>query len=431
MKAVPAPGKVFSPRMPRGAPIAQPGAVAAELRDSPSPESPPDRHGRRGRCARAVTVVALGAGTAAGIVAGCSSAESANASGYYPYDSGYDAGIDVGTTFEGGPPPPTALFVNAAASPTVSDVRLCWQVAGMAAPTVAPIPGSGPMPGSNYPGIPLGGAVAMSDVTPLLGGNITFYAIDAENLARLEQGASQEPTCAALICGAGANLAPPCLREGTDYWPVASLEALGLQKTSVIALTGCLATALDPSASGARCGSSWNDVQGNLHMEVTQLQPTLAVDAGQLSVQVALLSPALAGALGDSGAVVSFGAEDGGTPVATLAYEDDVEPVTGPVTLSLGTSLQVFGTEGFSVDAPGLADGHEWMSLVEAQQLVDPTQDPTVFFGQPRTYLVAVMGDPASAHAFASEDAGYDGTGLHLLVIATPAPASTEPPDAL
>ena len=365
-------------------------------------------------------------------MAGCSSAEGANASGYIPYDSGgYDARTDVSNSFDGGPPPPTALFVNAAASPTVSDVRLCWQVSGMEAPEVPPFPGSGAMPGSNYPGIPLGGAVAMSDVTSLLGGAITFYAIDAENLARLEQGASQQPTCAALICGAGANLAPPCLREGTDYWPVASLQALGDEQTSVIALTGCLATALDPDANVARCGSSWNEVQGNLHMEVTQLQPTLAVDAGQLSVQVALLSPALAGAFGDAGAVVSFGAEDGGMPVATLAYEDDVEPTTGPVTLSLGTSLQVFGSEGFSVAAPGLADGHEWMSLVQAQQLVDPTQDPTVFFGQPRTYLVAVMGDPGSAHAFASGDASYDGTGLHLLVIATPAPASTEPPDAL
>jgi hypothetical protein len=417
--------------MLRGAPIAERCDVAAEVRDSPSPENPPDRHTRRGRCARTVTVLVLGAGAAAGIVAGCSSAESGANSAIGPYDSGgYDARSEVSVPFEGGPAPPTALFINAAASPTVSDVRLCWQVSGVQAPTVPPFPGSGAMPGSNYPGIPLGGAVPLDDVTPLLGGAITFYAIDAENLARLEEGASPPHTCGALICGAGANLAPPCLREGTDYWPVAPLQDLGVQPSSVIALTGCLATALDPGATAARCGSSWNDVQGNLHMEVTPLQPTLALEAGQLSVQVALLSPALAGALGDAGAVVSFGAEDGGTPVATLTYEDDVEPTTGPVTLGLGTSLQVFGSEGFSVDAPGLADGHEWMSLVEAQQLVDPTQDPMVFFGQPRTYLVAVMGDPGSTHAFASGDASYDGTGLHLLVVATPAPASTELPDA-
>jgi len=64
------------------------------------------------------------------------------------------------------------------------------------------------------------------------------------------------------------------------------------------------------------------------------------------------------------------------------------------------------------------------MSLADSQQLVNPTEDPTQFFGQPRTYLVAVLGDPNAPHAFApvTGDGGYDGKGLHVLVVAAPLP---------
>jgi hypothetical protein len=411
--------------------------VASELRESPSPETRPDRHRRRGRCARTVTVLAVfGVATAAAVAWGCGAESAGNAFATGNLDASLDAGeagSDVSHPPDGpdGGVPPTAIFVNAAASPTVSDVRLCWQVGDAMAPVV-PFPGSGAMPGSNYPGIPLGGAASLDDVSALTGGEVTFYAIDAENLARVEQGASAPDNCAALICGAGANLPTPCLRQGTDYWPVDPLPSFETSgHTGVVALTGCLATALDSTASVARCGPTWDDVNGNLHVEVTYLQPAPPIVAGQLAVEVALLSPALTGARGDAGVVVWFGDEEGGAPVATLTYEDDVEPNAAPATLFFGTSLPAFGSMGFGVDAPGVANGggHEWMSLVQAQQLVDPTQDPTIFFGQPRTYLVAVLGDPGSTHAFSSGEAAYDGTGLHLLVIAAPAPA-TETPDA-
>jgi hypothetical protein len=62
------------------------------------------------------------------------------------------------------------------------------------------------------------------------------------------------------------------------------------------------------------------------------------------------------------------------------------------------------------------------MSLAQAQQLVDPTADPSVFFGQNRTYVVAVLGDPSAPHAFTSGGV-YDGRGLHLLVVPSAAPA--------
>jgi len=336
-----------------------------------------------------------------------------------PYEGGLgDTGSDVVTSGDGGAPS-TALFVQA--SPSLPDVRLCWAV-GAAVTGAVPFPGGGAMPGSNYPGIPLGGGVPLGDVSGLSGGPITLYAIDAENLARLQQGQSTPYTCDQLVCGAGTDLAPPCLRMNADYWPLQPIaDSVLTPGANVVALSGCLASALDPGASVARCGATWSAVAGNLHAEVTHLMPAPPLDAGQIAVQVALLSPALAAALGDGGAVVSFGAQDAGKPVATVTSEDDLAP-PAPVTLDLGTALTVFGDVGFSVDVAGLAGGHEWMSLIEAQQLVDPTEDPTAFFGQPRTYLVAVLGDPGAPHAFGpAGDAGYDGTGLHLLVLATPA----------
>ena len=96
----------------------------------------------------------------------------------------------------------------------------------------------------------------------------------------------------------------------------------------------------------------------------------------------------------------------------------------------LGSDLAVYGQLGFAVTVPDDEGGagYEWMSLAESQQLVDPTQDPTLFFGHARTYVVAVLGDPDAPHAFApGADAGYDGKGLHVLVVASPAPATGDP----
>jgi hypothetical protein len=154
-----------------------------------------------------------------------------------------------------------------------------------------------------------------------------------------------------------------------------------------------------------------------------RLQST-SVSAGNIAVQAAQLSPGVAALVADAGAaVVSFGAQDASTPglVAKLGNEGDLQPPL-PQSLTLGSDLAAFGTVGFSVDVPGLdgGGGHVWMSLAESQQLVDPTQDPAQFFGQPRTYLVAVLGDPSAPPAFAPAG-GYDGKGLHLLVVATPA----------
>jgi hypothetical protein len=337
--------------------------------------------------------------------------------------------MDTGAT-DGATPPTTALFVQA--SPSLPDVRLCWAVNGVVAP-ILPFPGDGAMPGSNYPGVPLGGVAAMSDASPLVGGGVTLYALDAENLARIEQGQTAPSTCHDLVCGQGSNLSPPCLRYNFDYWPVGAIAAgVVAGRDNVVALNGCLPTALDPKASAVLCGSSWSAGNGNLHADVLQLQPTTSLGL-VWSVQAAQLSPAMAALEGDGGsALVSFGAEDaaadGAVEVAILRGEGDLSLQTA-VTFEAG--LPGYGQLGFAVDVAGNdgGAGHLWMSLADSQQLVDPTVDPTQFFGQPRTYLVAVLGDPNAPHAFApvTGDAGYDGRGLHVLVVAAPLPGT---PDA-
>jgi hypothetical protein len=314
--------------------------------------------------------------------------------------------------------PTAALFIHA--SPSLPDLRLCWSIAGNVTEDV-PLPSTGTMPGSNYAGIPVGGAVGVGDLSSeLLEGEVTFYAVAAASVAQLDQG-STPPTCHQLICGPSNNPSPPCLRMNGEYWPLATLPlgavaAGGAGSTDVVAVSGCLASLLDPSATAARCGPTWTSAAGNLHAELTYATTATPQDAGQLTVQATLLSPALAEALGDAGIVVSFGPQDGGVPVASLVAEDEVQPWQ-PVALSLGSGLAAFGQLGFSVTTPGFASGQQWMSLIESQQLVAPTEDPALFFGQGRTYLVAVVGDPG-----ANADAAYDGTGLHVLVLATPVP---------
>ena len=398
----------------------------------------------------AVLLLALAfAGTL--LVAACSATEGNTFNpGGGPFDSGtggdtgssFDGALDSGTpdtgVVDGATAPTTALLVQA--SPSLPDVRLCWSTNGSGLPAVhvLPFPGDGVMPGSNYPGVPLGGVAAMSDATSLVGSGVTLYALDAENLARVEQGAAMPSTCDALICGQGSNQMLPCLRYNFDYWPVATVTSGGVAvgRDNVVALSGCLPTALDPNASTALCGPTWSASSGNLHADVLRLVSTSsATSTAPLgSVQAAQLSPAMATLEGDGGAVlVSFGTQgaDAAVALAALGGEGDLSAATA---LVFDAGLAGYGQLGFSVDVTGSdgGAGHLWMSLADSQELVDPTVDPTQFFGQPRTYLVAVLGDPNAPHAFApvTGDAGYDGKGLHVLVIAVPSPPDAGAGDA-
>lgn len=388
--------------------------------------------------AKAAILAAMAAGL--GVAAACSSEANGAFSGGTSYDGGgndsggFDTGLADGFTgdasLEAGPDASavtTAFFVQA--SPSLGDVRLCWSMGGdvtdggVVAPEL-PFPSDGAMPGSNYPGVPLGSAASLSDAAQLLGTGLVLYAIDAYSLANSEQGKTPW-TCDQLICNQGAEPTAPCLRPVRDYStiPLTPSGALAQGAANVVALTGCLATALDPSANAQTCGPTWSAVSGNLAGQVLAFA-NAASPQGAISVEAAQLSPGLASLLGDGGsAVLGFGPEGAAdaSAVATFSAGGTLSPLTS---IAPPAGLGSYGALGFSVAVQGGSGAplYEWMSLAQSQDLVDPTQDPSLFYGQPGTYLVAVVGDPA-----ASTDGGDQGKALHVLVVAPPPPPA---PDA-
>jgi hypothetical protein len=340
---------------------------------------------------------------------------------------------------EAAPPIPASVtFVHA--SPSLNDTRLCWTQPGQgdagALTNAAPFPSGAPMPASNFPGLPVGGAVQLSPATSLAmasaAGAVDLYAIDAELLAR-EATSTSPGSCEALVCLQNPSPDPggSCLLPNKDYWHVGTLPmgAIAASGPTFVALAGCLGTMLDPTASTLRCGLDWDAVAGNLHVEVVYVATLhssggadATSDTGILAVQSALFSPALVMSLADAGqARVSFGASGEGGAIAVLSGEDDIEPAM-PDAVNMGTGLAAFGQLGFGVDTVGIdaaTSPHFWTSLAQAQSLIDPTADPRVYFGTQATYVVAVVGDPSAPSPFSTGDAAYDGRGLHILVLAS------------
>lgn len=369
-----------------------------------------------------VAAAALGA---SGAIVACSSAGASLAAGFNPgggYDAGADASTgsgDAGGDASGATRVPSALFVHASPSATnLGPVRLCWQTsAGMTMKTPFP---SSIMPASNYAGLPVGGAALLPDASELVGnGDVTLYAIDAKQLAALGLG---EKSCAQLVCQSQCALEP-----NKQYWKLGTVPAAAFAGggTSIVAIEGCLYSALDPQATTDRCGADWQPTTGNLHAQVL---PVADSYAGKLAVQVAQLSPGLSALLGSGGsATLSLGtAAAPERAIATVGAEGQIAP-SQPVALDLDASLPDYGQLGIRVDVGGVdaGAGNLFMTLAQAQQLVDPSVDPVTYYGAGGTYVVAVVGDPDAPHAFAaSPDGGtYDGTGLHVLVVAAqPAP---------
>jgi hypothetical protein len=376
-----------------------------------------------------VAALAAAAGLSAAVAA-CGSALSNGAFGG-PEDSGVepeggfppdsataDALSEVGSPFDGGadsgPLQTGALFVHA--SPYMTDVRLCWMTGGVDggtspgySSTDPPFPSGTPAPASNYPALPIGGAAALADASSLVGTNLTIAAIDASYLAGWEH-VNGVTSCATLL-GPGSRAGSIVNRTTVFYFEVPAGIIAG--STSLIALAGCTNT--DSSGSIASCGSGWNSTSGNLHADVVPLYPVDAGGGGQLGVQAAQLSPALAQAGGP--AIVSFGPQGATTPVATLTGEGTSAPAAATY-LTIGTDAGAYDTLGFGVDVMGVdgGPGHLWMSLEQSLELAQgPMVNPAVYYSMVDTYVVAVIGDPNAASPFT--DASFDGTGLHILVI--------------
>lgn len=389
--------------------------------------------------AAAVILGSLGALSACG-----SLANNAAFSGGGPFDGGEqsdsstDAGPGNDAPAEDGSsdaisplPPPGALLVHA--SPSLPDLVFCWSVGGAGpSTTLRPYPSATPMPASNYPGVPVGGAVGLADASSMMGTDLSVVALDARAVARAVSGIdcsnSSQCSCSALLSNNGA-VDPTAIHQ---LPLISSAQAIVPGATVVLWLRGCLGGASDPKASVQRCGSDWNASTGNLRMELDSIPGASAPapEAGVFTVQAAQLSPALDFLAGSTGAAVSFGAQGAAdaSVVTSLNTAGQILPDV-PMQVASAIPLASFGQLGFAVDVAGqggdAGDGgsgaaHLWMSLAQSLDLVDPTQNPAQYFAQPTSYLVAVVGDPAGAPPGVAGDAGYDGTGLHLLVLPLP-----------
>jgi hypothetical protein len=318
-----------------------------------------------------------------------------------------NGGADTGSG-EGGVPPTGAEFVHVA--PDLLDMRLCWQVGSGPFGHVPAFPSGVNAPASNYPALPVGGAVALADASALVGGDINIVGIPANLLYSLENG--KPKYCDDMM----ATRTGGTILNGLEIYSFTIPGGIIPGSTSVIALAGCMPSSLDSAGSVARCGAGYTSATGNLHADVVPLYPVTQSDAGQLPVQAAQLSPALAQLAGDAGVIVSFGTQGATSPVATLAGEGAFGPMSAAY-LNVGTNPTNYGSLGFGVDVVGVdgGPGHLWMSLEDSLELVDPTMNPAVYYTVPDTYVVAVVGDPNATHAF-TPDASFDGTGLHILV---------------
>ncbi len=330
------------------------------------------------------------------------------------FDGGTEDASDSAVPGDAGPPPPAAVvFLHA--SPSLPTLRLCFLPQD---PTWPPFPSDNRMPASNYAGIAVGGAVWLADAGYAAGGGVV-YAVRAKPIA------GTTTRCDELICTGGSN----CLMQNADYWSLGTLSAGDFRPgaTTLVAVSGCLGVD-DPLASVDRCGSTWDAATGNLHLDVVTVDGAGSNDAGAWSVQAAQLSPGLQAMQGDAGATAVWfgpnvgapGSEGDAQAVAQLAREGALGPAA-PVPLVLPGGSAGLGELGFAVSVTGLdagSPGQLWMSLTEALELVDPSQDPTTYYaGGP--FVVAVLGEPGAPHAFAADTdgGGYDGTGLHVLVL--------------
>lgn len=371
-------------------------------------------------------LVACGSESSAGASGFSSSGSSGGSSGGPPPDSGtgFDAPEDSVAT--DGPPQDAsvttgALFVHA--SPDLPDLRFCWYVstdadAGPAfSATDVPFPSAAPAPFSNYPAVAVGSAATLPDASTMLGGELTIVGLEANVLAQVNGPGSTPRSCADLLETSGGNQFP---LAATHPFPAVPAGTILSGQTNLVAVAGCLPGIIDPKASASRCGAGWTTALGNLHVDVLPFQGVTATATGQIPVQAAQLSGAFAAQLGDGGAaVVSFGAQGATSPVATLSNEGNVAP-SSATAVDAGTTPSNYGSLGFGVDLAGSDGGpaHLWMSLEQSLRLVAPMEDPSKYYTQTTTYVVAVVGDPSAPHA--TPDAAYDGTGLHLLVLPLP-----------
>lgn len=322
-------------------------------------------------------------------------------------------GASAGSAGEGGSltmfsaEPTTFLIHNA---PDTFPVRICLEIDGVHSEDL-PYPSDfdNPMPLSNRPGIPVGGAWNLDELLEGIDptSNVTFHLLDANSNVVIQ----------GIGCKDLVNSLLPSFKRAFES---VNITLLTKETVRALVLEGC-----NPGStlSTTQCGEDFTTAEGNLVLRPIGVSPALFIEPST-HVYPFHLSPSLA-ALGPG---VSFPLTYG-----TLGEEPDV-PIEGTVPRNQPTlegtaftppsELSSFGEKGFSLEKRDPATtSPEFLlqaSLANIQRVTSPNDTPDAFFTGAGGFLLVFLGDIDSQpwlddnHNWNTE---YNGQGFHLLAL--------------
>ena len=169
-------------------------------------------------------------------------------------DATADATIDVATDASDAGPTTHAKLIVVHASPDVAAFRMCFALGGQNDGSDAKMGPTTPSPNN---ALSPGAGAVLPDMGDLYAQAVTPYVFVASKIP-------SSTTCDQLVTLLTANV---------DYYPLPTIKihTFVAGTTSMIALTGCLASALDGLADTTTCGADYNAAKGNLALQIFQL----------------------------------------------------------------------------------------------------------------------------------------------------------------
>jgi len=273
------------------------------------------------------------------------------------------------------------------ASGNLPAFRLCFGNDG-AAGNLVPFPDRELMPQSNVVGVDVGSAVRLrplADVGLTINGNggkpHTVYVIPEKYLRPPVRPANTP--CSALIC---PGLGGDCL-DANQFTTLGTLPPATYEPgVHLLVVSGCV----PGSGDAATCGPDFDAAKGNAKVASIELSAYTHTPPRDFLVQIANLSPSLAGpstrvTFGDLGA-------DAGTPIDVSPTLGAVSPAA-PVSLALDRAdSRVYASHGFRVETTGLAITQ---SLASVQALSAPQALPQDFYSAQSNFVLLLLGNPA------------------------------------
>jgi hypothetical protein len=323
---------------------------------------------------------------------------------------------------------PPALFV-VHASPDLYDFRVCI-TADDEVLNVQPLPSDPaiPVPYTNHTGVPVGGALDLTDVLPLLAGttNIKFHIIDASisSVAALYDGSTDTATCRNLICTGTSS----CLGAGQSItFDGFTKSALDAHLVNLLVVEGCRTGTTAPvTLDTSRCGATFNGTDSNLSLQTVGFSPYLTTNDYGITAYAVTLAPTLAAMYPGRSTRLSYGPLDNTDAQTTL-----INTVTGvPAAadnppLPLPTEEEDYRAQGLTLDAVGAGDDVQPVlaaSWANIAALGDPNALASNVYTSVPGQIFVIVGDATDEPApwlLSSGDPNplYDGRGIHILAL--------------